>query len=81
MCYNERVACERRAFAVRFPALEKTNLLTPTPKERLTAHPAVVLLLFIPVWLATQWGRTLLTRAVPAILPEPPDTVTYLISC
>ena len=64
---------------MRFPALDKTNLLTPTPKERLTAHPAVVLLLFIPVWLATQWGRTLLTRAVPAILPEPPDTVTYLI--
>lgn len=78
MCYNGRVACERRALAVRSHAPEKTNLLTPTPKERLTAHPAVVLLLFVPVLLLSQLGRSLLTTAVLSLFPSPVTSATYL---
>ena len=64
---------------MKIPPFEKTNMLTPTPKERLTAHPAVVLLLFIPVLLATRGGRTLLTDAALLLLPQAPDVTTYLI--
>lgn len=64
---------------MRIPALERTNMLTPTPKERLTAHPAVVLLLCIPVLLVTQGGRSLLTDAALLLLPHRPDATEYLI--
>ena len=64
---------------MKIPPFEKTNMLTPTPKERLTAHPAVVLLLFLPVLMVTQGGRTLLTHAALLILPGRPDVTTYLI--
>ena len=63
---------------MKIPASERTNMLTPTPKERLTAHPAVVLLLFIPVLLLTQGGRSLLTDAALLLLPTPLDVTTYL---
>ena len=64
---------------MKIPPFEKTNMLTPTPKERLTAHPAVVLLLFLPVLMVTQGGRTLLTDAALLLLPGRPDVTTYLI--
>jgi membrane protease YdiL (CAAX protease family) len=52
--------CERRLFFVKIPAFEKTNMLTPTPKERLTARPVVVLLLFLVTMIAAEFGRALL---------------------
>ena len=64
---------------MKIPAFEKTNMLTPTPKERLTSRPVVVLLLFLPILMATQGGRTLLTDAAIFLLPDRPDATTYLI--
>ena len=61
---------------MKIPPFEKTNMLPPTPKERLTAHPAVVLLLFLPVLMVTQGGRTLLTDAALLRLPGRPDVTT-----
>ena len=53
-------------------------MLTPTPKERLTAHPAVVLLLFIPVLLLTQLGREALTTVGLSPFPTPVTSAVYL---
>jgi membrane protease YdiL (CAAX protease family) len=64
---------------MKIPAFEKTNMVTPTSKERLTSRPVVVLLLFLPILMATQGGRTLLTDAALLLLPDRPDATTYLI--
>ena len=53
-------------------------MLTPTPKERLTAHPAVVLLLFIPVLLLTRLGREALTTVGLSPFPTPVTSAVYL---
>ena len=45
---------------MKIPAFEKTNMLTPTSKERLTARPVVVLLLFLVTMIAAEFGRALL---------------------
>ncbi len=55
---------------MRIPALKPTRMLTPTPKERLTAHPAVVLLLFTAVLIATELGRMLLTYSAVLLIPH-----------
>ena len=55
---------------MKLPAFEKTNMLIPTPKERLTRHPAVVLLLFIPVMLLSQLGRDLFYNGATWLFPE-----------
>ena len=63
---------------MRIHPLKQTNMLTPTPKERLTAHPAVVLLLFIPVLLLTQLGREALTTVGLSPFPTPVTSAVYL---
>lgn len=63
---------------MRIQPLLQTNMLTPTPKERLTAHPAVVLLLFIPVLLLTWLGRQLMAKAALSLLPSPVTSAVYL---
>lgn len=55
---------------MKLPAFEKTNMLLPTPKERLTRHPAVVLLLFIPVMLLAQLGRDLFYDGATRLFPN-----------
>ena len=55
---------------MKLPAFEKTNMLIPTPKERLTSHPAVVLLLFIPIMLLAQLGRDLFYDGAIRMFPE-----------
>ena len=54
---------------MKIPAFEKTQMLIPTPKERLTARPVVVLLLFLLTLTAAEIGRVLL--AVPCTLLIP----------
>ncbi len=54
---------------MKIPAFEKTQMLIPTPKERLTARPVVVLLLFLVTLTAAEIGRVLL--AVPCTLLIP----------
>ena len=63
---------------MRIQPLLQTNMLTPTPKERLTAHPAVVLLLFIPVLLLTRLGRQLMAKVALSLLPSPVTSAVYL---
>ena len=63
---------------MRIHPLKQTNMLTPTPKERLTAHPAVVLLLFIPVLLLTRLGREALTTVGLSPFPTPVTSAVYL---
>ena len=62
---------------MKLPAFEKNHMLIPTPKERLTSHPAVVLLLFIPIMLLAQLGRDLLYDG--AILLFPHSSFPYRI--
>ena len=63
---------------MRIQPLKQTKRLTPTPKERLTAHPAVVLLLFIPVLLLTRLGREALTTVGLSPFPTPVTSAVYL---
>lgn len=55
---------------MKLPTFEKTNMLLPTPKERLTRHPAVVLLLFVPVMLLSQLGRDLFYSGATWLFPN-----------
>lgn len=52
------------------PAFERTHMLTPTPKERLTDRPVVVLLLFLLTLTATELGRMLLTLIATLLIPN-----------
>lgn len=47
---------------MRIPSFSKTRMLKPTAGERLTGHPAVVILCFIPVLLLSEMGKTLFAR-------------------
>ena len=69
---------------MKVPAFEKTRMLTPTPGERLTANPAVVLFLFFLVMTVSQSVRSILFRigfmAVTALpLDRLPHSVPLLI--
>ena len=48
---------------MKMPTFQKTKMLSPTPGERLTANPAVVLLFFFLIMTVTQSARTVLFRA------------------
>lgn len=54
---------------MRIPSFQKTRMLTPTARERLTGHPAVVILCFILVMLLSGEGQSLLYAAEKALLP------------
>ena len=64
---------------MKLPEFEKTHMLSPTPKERLTSRPAVVLLLFIPVMLLSQLGRELFYDTAIRLFPESSYPVRFLI--
>ena len=51
------------------PRFEKTNMLLPTAKERLTSNPAVVFALCFPVLLLSQLGRDLLYGVAIRLFP------------
>lgn len=55
---------------MKIPAFEKTNMLTSTPKERLTSRPVVVLLLFLLTLTAAEFGRVLLAIPCTLLLPN-----------
>ena len=55
---------------MKIPAFERTNMLTPTPKERLTARPVVVLLLFLLTLTAAEVGRVLLAIPCTLLIPN-----------
>ena len=54
---------------MRIPSFQKTRMLTPTAGERLTGHPAVVILCFILVMLLSGGGQSLLYAAGKTLLP------------
>lgn len=64
---------------MKLPEFDKTPMLTPTPKERLTSRPAVVLLLFIPVMLLSQLGRDLFYDIAIWIFPQSPYPIRFLL--
>ena len=64
---------------MKFPAFEKTNMLTPAPGERLTGSPAVVLAIFFLVMTVAQSGRSVIFSAVEAILADRMNYRTALI--
>ncbi len=64
---------------MKLPAFQTTNMLVPTPGERLTAHPAVVFVLFIPVLLTTQLGRSAVYGLLSPLLPRGTPTAVYLL--
>lgn len=64
---------------MKIPAFEKTNMLTPTPKERLTARPVVVLLLFFPVLTVTEFGRVILTAVAALVIPNSLTGSRYML--
>ena len=55
---------------MKIPAFNKTHMLKPTPKERLTARPVVVLLLFFLVLTVTELGRLLLAVIATIAIPN-----------
>ena len=55
---------------MKIPAFEKTNMLTSTPRERLTSRPVVVLLLFLLTLTAAEFGRVLLAIPCTLLLPN-----------
>lgn len=55
---------------MRIPAFENTPMLTPAPKERLTARPVVVLLLFCVTLTVSQIGQLLLTVIATFLIPN-----------
>ena len=66
---------------MKIPAFTPNRMLKPTPKERLTAHPAVVLLLFLAVLTASELGRILLASAASFLIPHSANrSVQLLIS-
>lgn len=54
-------------------------MLIPTPGERLTGYPAVVLLLFIPVMLIAQLGRSGIYAVASSLLPSGTPGAVYLL--
>ena len=66
---------------MRIPSFQKTRMLTPTAGERLTRHPAVVILCFLPVLLLSEQGTSLfLSVGTRLISPSPDRNVTLLLS-
>ena len=64
---------------MRIPSFHKTRMLTPTAEERLTRHPAVVILCFLPVLLLSELGRSLLLAVGEGLIPpDSPSDVTLL---
>ena len=59
--------------------LEKTHMLTPTPKERLTARPVVVLLLFILTLTVAELGGALISLPCTLFIPNSMAGSTSLI--
>lgn len=55
---------------MKIPAFEKTHMLTPTPRERLTARPAVVFLLFLAVLFTTQIAQGVLSAIATLLIPN-----------
>ena len=47
---------------MRIPSFQKTRMLTPTAGERLTGHPAVVILCFLLVMHLSEMGKALFDR-------------------
>ncbi len=64
---------------MKLPVFEKTKMLTPTPGERLTGHPAVALLLFFPVMLVAELGRFLIYTVIASLLPDGTAYAVYLL--
>ena len=55
---------------MRFPSFEKTNMMTPTSGERLTANPAVVFSLFFIVNTVTMLARSGIYQILSALWPQ-----------
>lgn len=64
---------------MKIPAFEKTNMLTPTSKERLTSRPVVVLLLFLVTMTVAELGRTLLALPCTLLIPNGMTGSRYLL--
>ena len=64
---------------MRIPSFQKTRMLTPTAGERLTGHPAVVLLCFLLVILLTEQGRSLFSTVGRRLLAQSLDRNTALL--
>ena len=64
---------------MKIPAFEKTNMLTPTPKERLTSRPVVVLLLFLVTMTVAEFGRALLALPCTLLIPNGMTGSRYLL--
>ena len=64
---------------MRIPSLHKTRMLTPTAEERLTRHPAVVILCFLPVLLLSELGRSLLLAVGEGLISDSHDRSLSLL--
>ena len=64
---------------MKIPAFEKTNMMIPTSKERLTSRPVVVLLLFLVTMLAAELGRALLALPCTLLIPNGMTGSRYLL--
>ena len=66
---------------MKIPSFFKTRMLTPTAGERLTRHPAVVILCFLFVLLLSEEGKNLLLSVVTGqISPTPDRSLSLLLS-
>ncbi len=63
----------------RFPSFPRTNMLTSTPGERLTDHPAVVFVLFFFVMTVAQAGRSVFFSLLEALIGEGMNLVAALL--
>ena len=64
---------------MKLPVLSKTRMLTPTPEERLTARPAVVLLLFTLVMFLSQLGRMAVELLAVFLIPNSLSGTTRIL--
>ena len=64
---------------MRIPPLSKTRMLTPTRDERLTASPAVVLLLFFAVMSAAQLARSGISLGATLLIPNSLRPATQML--
>ncbi|MBR6782394.1 MAG: CPBP family intramembrane metalloprotease [Clostridia bacterium] len=64
---------------MRIPSFSKTRMLTPTAGERLTRHPAVVILCFLLVMLLAEEGKTLFLSAGTQLLSHSLDRNVVLL--
>ncbi len=55
---------------MKLPVFEKTHMLTPTRRERLTARPVVVLLLFLAVMIAAEFTRAIIQVVGMLFIPN-----------